>query len=165
VLPRAIGTSVFVLIGASASGFLVYLHQGHVNWPLVGWLCAGSTAGAFLAPLALARFGKARLERVFRPSSTHIRGTHVPMEEPSTASIADIPRLWAISIFGPRGVEPAKNDMRLPIAINCPFSAGLSRVRSKFSKARAPSTQRQKRRAWFCALARASSLCRLIASL
>jgi uncharacterized membrane protein YfcA len=65
---EAIGTSVFVLTGVSATGFLVHLHQGNVNWPLVSSLCAGSTAGAFLAPLVIVRFGKARLERVFRPA-------------------------------------------------------------------------------------------------
>ena len=64
---EAIGTSVFVLIGVSVSGFLAHLHGGDIDWPLVGWLGAGTTAGAFLAPLALARLDKERLERVFKP--------------------------------------------------------------------------------------------------
>ena len=32
------------------------------------------------------------------PNSTHIHGTHVPVEEPSTASIGDIPRYSITSL-------------------------------------------------------------------
>jgi hypothetical protein len=34
-------------------------------------------------------------------NSTHIHGTHVPVEEPSTASIADVPEQLDLSDFGP----------------------------------------------------------------
>lgn len=64
---EAVGTSVFVLVGVSIAGFLVHLRGGDVDWRLVGWLCAGTTAGGFLAPWALGHLRKETLERLFKP--------------------------------------------------------------------------------------------------
>lgn len=62
-----VGTSVFVLIGISTTGFLMHLGLGNVDWELVGLLILGTTLGAFLAPSVLAKFDKQKTEKVLIP--------------------------------------------------------------------------------------------------
>lgn len=61
---ETVGTSVFVLVGISVVGFLMHLGLGNVDWKLVGLLVLGTTSGAFLAPLLLAKVSKEKLEKI-----------------------------------------------------------------------------------------------------
>ena len=47
------GTSVLVLLGVSATGFISHLGLGHVDWQLVGLLVIGTVSGAFIGPIVL----------------------------------------------------------------------------------------------------------------
>jgi uncharacterized membrane protein YfcA len=62
-----VGTSVFVLVGISLTGFLIHLGLGNVHWALVGCLAAGTMCGAFLAPVMLKRISRETLERWLPP--------------------------------------------------------------------------------------------------
>jgi uncharacterized protein len=62
-----IGTSVFVLVGISAAGFLAHLHLGDVRWGLVLPLAAGSMTGGLTAPWLVSRVKRETLEAVYRP--------------------------------------------------------------------------------------------------
>jgi len=62
-----VGTSVFVLVGISAVGFLMHLGLGNVEWKLVGLLILGTTIGAALAPVLLSKINKETFEKVFLP--------------------------------------------------------------------------------------------------
>ncbi len=64
---QTIGTSVFVLSGISAAGFLAHLHQGDVRWGLVWPLGTGSILGGLSAPWLLSRVKRETLEAVYRP--------------------------------------------------------------------------------------------------
>lgn len=64
---ETVGTSVFVLVGISVVGFLMHLGLGNVDWKLVGLLVLGTTSGAFLAPLLLAKVSKEKLEKILPP--------------------------------------------------------------------------------------------------
>ena len=62
-----VGTSVFVLVGISITGFLVHLGLGNIHWTFVGLLVSGTMIGAFLGPVLLKRIKRAVLERVLPP--------------------------------------------------------------------------------------------------
>lgn len=62
-----VGTSVFVLVGISVTGFLMHLGLGNIEWKLVGLLVLGTSAGALLAPYLLAKINKRLFEKVFLP--------------------------------------------------------------------------------------------------
>jgi len=64
---QTVGTSVFVLVGISITGFLMHLRLGNVSWHLVGLLAIGTMSGAFLGPVLLKQFSKKRLEQVLPP--------------------------------------------------------------------------------------------------
>jgi uncharacterized membrane protein YfcA len=62
-----IGTSVFVLAGISAAGFLTHLRVGDVQWDLVLPLAGGSILGGLTAPWLLSRMKKETLEVFYQP--------------------------------------------------------------------------------------------------
>ena len=62
-----VGTSVFVLVGISITGFLVHLGLGNIHWTFVGLLISGTMIGAFLGPVLLKRIKRAVLEQVLPP--------------------------------------------------------------------------------------------------
>lgn len=64
---ETVGTSVFVLVGISVTGFIMHLGLGNVDWKLVGLLVLGTTAGAFLAPIVLKKFKREDLEKFLPP--------------------------------------------------------------------------------------------------
>lgn len=64
---KIVGTSVFVLVGISVTGFLMHLSLGNVEWKLVGLLVLGTTFGAALAPVLLSKIDKNQFEKVFLP--------------------------------------------------------------------------------------------------
>lgn len=64
---ETVGTSVFVLVGISTTGFLMHLGLGNVDWVLVGSLILGTTLGAFLGPVALRHLSREKLEKVLPP--------------------------------------------------------------------------------------------------
>lgn len=64
---KIVGTSVFVLVGISVTGFLMHLSLGNVEWKLVGLLVLGTTFGAALAPVLLSKIDKNKFEKVFLP--------------------------------------------------------------------------------------------------
>jgi len=64
---QTVGTSVFVLVGISITGFLMHLRLGNVSWHLVGLLVIGTMSGAFLGPVLLKQFSKEKLEQVLPP--------------------------------------------------------------------------------------------------
>ena len=64
---QTVGTSVFVLVGISVTGFLMHLRLGNVSWHLVGLLVIGTMSGAFLGPVLLKQFSKEKLEQVLPP--------------------------------------------------------------------------------------------------
>ncbi len=64
---ETIGTSVFVLVGISAAGFLAHLRLGDVQWGLVLPLAAGSILGGLSAPWLVSRIRRETLEAVYRP--------------------------------------------------------------------------------------------------
>lgn len=64
---ETVGTSVFVLVGISITGFFIHLGLGNVNWKLVGLLISGTTTGAFLGPILLAKIEKKCLEKFLPP--------------------------------------------------------------------------------------------------
>lgn len=64
---ETVGTSVFVLVAISVSGFFMHLGMGNVDWPLVGQLVIGTMSGAFLAPVILKKMNRATMERVLPP--------------------------------------------------------------------------------------------------
>lgn len=65
---ETVGTSVFVLFGIAATGFVTHLSMGNIDWPLVGLLTIGTIGGAFAGPLLLKRFDKRKLEKVLQPA-------------------------------------------------------------------------------------------------
>ena len=64
---EVVGTSVFVLIGISITGFLMHLGLGNVDWKLVLLLILGTSSGAFLAPLILSKLDKQKAEKALLP--------------------------------------------------------------------------------------------------
>lgn len=64
---KIVGTSVFVLVGISITGFLMHLGLGNVEWKLVGLLVLGTTFGAALAPVLLSKICKEKFEKFFIP--------------------------------------------------------------------------------------------------
>ena len=64
---ETVGTSVFVLVGISATGFLMHLGLGNVNWLLVGSLILGTTSGAFAGPVVLRHMSREKLEKILPP--------------------------------------------------------------------------------------------------
>ena len=64
---ETVGTSVFVLVGISTTGFLMHLGLGNVDWVLVGSLILGTTLGAFLGPVALRHLSREKLEKILPP--------------------------------------------------------------------------------------------------
>jgi uncharacterized membrane protein YfcA len=64
---ETVGTSVFVLVGISVTGFFMHLGLGNVEWRLVGLLVIGTMSGAFLGPMFLRQFNRAKLEKVLPP--------------------------------------------------------------------------------------------------
>lgn len=64
---QIVGTSVLVLFGVSATGFLMHLQFGDIDWPLVGLLLIGTTLGAFIGPQLLKKINKNRLEKGLKP--------------------------------------------------------------------------------------------------
>ena len=64
---ETVGTSVFVLVGISVTGFIMHLGLGNVQWTLVGMLVLGTVSGAFLAPIILKRISKDKLEKILPP--------------------------------------------------------------------------------------------------
>ena len=64
---ETVGTSVFVLVGISVTGFVMHLGLGNVNWMLVCLLVFGTMSGAFLAPVILKRLDKDKLEKILPP--------------------------------------------------------------------------------------------------
>jgi len=64
---EVVGTSVFVLIGISITGFLMHLGLGNVDWKLVFLLILGTSSGAFLAPFILSKLNKQKAEKVLLP--------------------------------------------------------------------------------------------------
>lgn len=61
---ETVGTSVFVLVGISLTGFLMHLGLGNVDWRLVGLLVIGTAGGAFAAPFLLRLVRKNQLEKI-----------------------------------------------------------------------------------------------------
>ena len=64
---ETVGTSVFVLVGISLTGFFMHLGLGNVEWHLVGLLVIGTMSGAFLGPVLLRQFSREKLEKVLPP--------------------------------------------------------------------------------------------------
>ncbi len=64
---ETVGTSVFVLVGISMTGFLMHLGLGNVDWSLVASLILGTTLGAFLGPVVLQHLSRERLEKILPP--------------------------------------------------------------------------------------------------
>ncbi|MCH3950836.1 MAG: sulfite exporter TauE/SafE family protein [Acidaminococcus sp.] len=64
---QVVGTSVFVLVGISISGFAMHLGLGNVNWTLVCYLSAGTIVGAFVGPMILKRIDAKKLEVALPP--------------------------------------------------------------------------------------------------
>lgn len=64
---EAVGTSVFVLLGISITGFSAHLGLGSVDWKLVGLLAAGTISGAIVGPLLLRRMNKEKVEEILQP--------------------------------------------------------------------------------------------------
>lgn len=64
---ETVGTSVFVLVGISVTGFFMHLGLGNVEWHLVGLLVIGTMSGAFLGPMFLRQFSREKLEKVLPP--------------------------------------------------------------------------------------------------
>jgi uncharacterized membrane protein YfcA len=64
---ETVGTSVFVLVGISMTGFFMHLGMGNVSWHLVGLLVIGTMTGAFLGPVMLKQFSRATLEKSLPP--------------------------------------------------------------------------------------------------
>lgn len=64
---ETVGTSVFVLLGISITGFTAHLGLSNIDWKLVGLLAAGTMCGAFVGPFLLKRIDKKKLERVLQP--------------------------------------------------------------------------------------------------
>jgi uncharacterized membrane protein YfcA len=62
-----VGTSVFVLLGVSMTGFAMHLGLGNIDWPLVGLLLIGTMSGAFVGPMVLKRINKKVIEKVMGP--------------------------------------------------------------------------------------------------
>ena len=63
-----IGTSVFVLLGISVTGFLMHLGLGNIDWPLVGLLLIGTMSGAFVGPILLKKINKDLLGKIIGPA-------------------------------------------------------------------------------------------------
>jgi uncharacterized protein len=64
---ETVGTSMLVLLGISVTGFAMHLGLGSIDWRLVALLTLGTVAGAIVAPLALKRIDKRRLESYMQP--------------------------------------------------------------------------------------------------
>ncbi len=64
---ETVGTSVFVLVGISITGFLMHLGLGNVDWGLVVSLVLGTTLGAFLGPVVLCHLSRKQLEKILPP--------------------------------------------------------------------------------------------------
>ncbi len=62
-----VGTSVFVLLGVSATGFLMHLNLGDIDWPLVGLLLIGTASGALIGPTLLKKANRKKMEAVLKP--------------------------------------------------------------------------------------------------
>ena len=62
-----VGTSVFVLVGISLTGFITHIGVGSVDWQLVGLLLIGTVTGAAIGPMVLKRLDKKKLEKVVGP--------------------------------------------------------------------------------------------------
>ncbi len=62
-----VGTSVFVLLFNSISGFVGHLMIGQFDWRLALFLSLGAGTGAFLGPVWLGRVKKGTLERIYGP--------------------------------------------------------------------------------------------------
>jgi len=78
-----VGTSVFIIIGISITGFLMHLSMGNIDWKLVLLLVTGTSTGALFAPYILSRFDKEKTEKVLPPViiiMTAILGTMVLMK-------------------------------------------------------------------------------------
>lgn len=65
---ETVGTSVFVLLGISVTGFVMRLGTGVVDWQLTLLLAAGTMAGAFVGPILLGRISKQKLEKILQPA-------------------------------------------------------------------------------------------------
>ncbi len=61
------GTSVLVLLGVAITGFLMHLHLGTIDWPLLGLFLPGTLVGAFFGPVMLQWLPPAGREKVLRP--------------------------------------------------------------------------------------------------
>lgn len=64
---ETVGTSVLVLFGISATGFLAHLSVGNIDWKLVGFLAVGTMCGAIVGPFLLKKADKRKLERLLQP--------------------------------------------------------------------------------------------------
>lgn len=64
---ETVGTSVFVLLGISVTGFISHLSLGSVDWTLVGLLAIGTMGGAIVGPMLLRRIDKSKIEAVLQP--------------------------------------------------------------------------------------------------
>jgi uncharacterized membrane protein YfcA len=62
-----VGTSLFALSGIAASGFLMHLNLGIINWTLAGELCLGSVLGSAVSPVLLSKVPKHFVDRTFEP--------------------------------------------------------------------------------------------------
>lgn len=62
-----VGTSVFVLLCVSITGFLMHLGLGNIDWMLVGLLLIGTVSGALVGPVVLKKINKKIIEKVMGP--------------------------------------------------------------------------------------------------
>ena len=65
---QIVGTSLFVLSGVSASGFLMHLQLGNIDWPLVGLLLIGTVTGTLTGPHLLKKVNKSKFEKGLKPA-------------------------------------------------------------------------------------------------
>lgn len=65
---ETVGTSVLVLFGIAATGFVTHLGIGNIDWKLVGLLTVGTVCGAFVGPVLLKQIDKQKLEKLLQPA-------------------------------------------------------------------------------------------------
>lgn len=63
---KAVGTSIYVLVGTSIIGLLMHLSFGNVNWQYVALLLTGTLIGSYVGPKILTKFNPDTLDKVLK---------------------------------------------------------------------------------------------------